>query len=192
MGVSTQKADAVANKLGEEIDNLSKRASSQFGDWMSIDIYAGVSWFKLFLVLFLIFAVVFIERKVSRLVNKTKRKIEARNAQHGFRYLMIDAASKPISMFIWLYGIYIVTTPLLVLFQQPNGVNIVKAIAQKGVDFGIAVAVIWFIVRLVAILEYHIRSWSSFTGDNIDEILAPLVGKILAGAPISGGRLRWP
>jgi hypothetical protein len=179
MGVSTQEADKIGNKLGEEIDNLSQRATSQFGDWMSINIYAGISWFKLFLILFLIITVVFIERKVSRLVDKTKRKIEARNAQQGFRYLMIDAASKPISMFIWIYGIYIVATPLLVLFQQPNGLNIVKTIAQKGVDFGSAVAVIWFIVRLVAIVEYRIKSWSSSADDNIDEILAPLVGKIL-------------
>jgi MscS family membrane protein len=179
MGVSTQEADKIGNKLGEGIDNLSQRATSQFGDWMSIDIYAGISWFKLFLILFLIITVVFIERKISRLVDKTKRKIEARNAQQGFRYLMIDAASKPISMFIWIYGIYIVATPLLVLFQQPNGLNIVKTIAQKGVDFGSAVAVIWFIVRLVAIVEYRIKSWSSSADDNIDEILAPLVGKIL-------------
>jgi len=179
MGVSTQKAEEVGNKLGDQIDYFSQRAASQFGEWMGVNIYAGISWFKLFLILFLIITVVFIERKVSRLVNKTKRKIEARNAQNGFRYLMIDAASKPISMFIWIYGIYIVATPLLVLFQQPNGENIVITIAQKGVDFGIAVAVVWFIVRLVEIVEYHIRNWSSSTDDNIDEILAPLVGKML-------------
>jgi len=179
MGVSTKKAEKVGNKLGEQIDYFLQRAASLFGDWMNVNIYAGISWLKLFLILFLIITVVFIERKVSRLVNKTKRKIEARNAQNGFRYLMIDAASKPISMFIWIYGIYIVATPLLVLFQQPNGENIVITIAQKGVDFGIAVAVIWFIVRLVEIVEYHIRNWSSSTDDNIDEILAPLVGKML-------------
>jgi len=179
MGVSTPKAETVGNKLDDQIDTFSKRATSQFGDWMSINVYAGISWFKLLLILILIATVAFIERMISRLVNKTKRKIEARNAQNGFRYLMIDAASKPISMFIWIYGIYIVATPLLVLFQQPNGVNIVKAIAQKGVDFGTVVAVIWFIFRLVAIVEYHVRSWSSSADDNIDEMLAPLVGKLL-------------
>ena len=188
--VITQKADKVGNKVGEQIDNFSQRATSRFGDWIRIDVVAGIPWLKFILSLFLIIVVVFIERMVGTLINKTKRKIEARNGQHGFRYLMIDAASKPISMFIWIYGIYVVTTPLLVYFQQPNGANMVKTIAQKGVDFGTAVAVVWFIVRLVAIVEYHIRSWSSSTANKIDEILAPLVGKILrVFAVIIGGIL---
>lgn len=189
-GIVTEDADKVGIKVGQQIETVSQRATSRAGDWIGIDSFVGIPWFKLILSLFLIIAVALIERIVRSLINRTKRKIEDRNAQHGLRYLIIDAASKPISMFIWIFGIYIVATPLLVYFQQPNGLNMVKTITERGVDFGTAVAVVWFIVRLVAIVEYHIRRWSSSTKNNIDEILAPLVGKILrVFAVIIGGIL---
>jgi len=189
-GVISQKADKVGKKVGDKIDNLSQRATSQYGDWISIEVFSGISWFKLILSLFLFFAVVLFERLASMFIRHTKRKIEERSRQHGIRYLIIDAASRPTSMFIWIYGIYIAATPLLGQFQQPDGTNAVSIIAQKTVDFSAALALVWFIIRLVSIVELHIRNWSSSTDNNIDEILAPLVGKTLrVFAVIIGGVL---
>ena len=147
-GVISQKADNVGKKVDDKIDNLSQRATSQYGDWKSIEVFSGISWFKLILSLFLFFAVVLFERLASMFIRHTKRKIEERSRQHGIRYLMIDAASRPTSMFIWIYGIYIAATPLLGQFQQPDGTNTVSIIAQKSVDFSAALALVWFIIRL--------------------------------------------
>lgn len=178
-GTVTQNENKVGNKANEQITTSAQRTTSGIGGWISIDAFSKITKFKLILSLILLIAVVYIDRMVGRLINQAKHKIEDGKGQHGIRYLMMDAASKPISMFIWIYGMYVVVTPSLVYFQQQNGANIVKSIAQKGVDFSTAVAVVWLIVRLMSIVEYYINNWSSSSNNNIDKILAPLIGKTL-------------
>jgi MscS family membrane protein len=82
-------------------------------------------------------------------------------------------------MFIWVYGIYFVLTPLFTHFQRPDGSNIVHTIAQKGANFGTAVALVWFIFSLLSIVDFHLKNWAASTESTIDDVLAPLAGKTL-------------
>ena len=91
----------------------------------------------------------------------------------------MEAVSKPLSLFIWVYGIYIVLTPLFMHFQKPDGTNLVHLIAQKAADLGAAVALVWFIFKLVSVVDFHLKRWAASTDSSIDDVLAPLFGKTL-------------
>lgn len=58
-------------------------------------------------------------------------------------------------MFIWIYGIYIVLTPLFAHFREPDGTNLVHTVAQRVADLGAAFALIWFILKLVSISIFY-------------------------------------
>jgi MscS family membrane protein len=169
-------AEQVGKKVGQKIDDITNLAASRLGSWIDSEVFAGVKWVKLLLSLLLIFAVLLIERIVRLTIERKRRKSEE---DANVKHLILDAIAKPLSMFIWVYGIYFAFTPLFVHFRRPDGSNLVHSIAQKAADLGVAVALAWFIFKLVSIVDFRLKKWASSTDSTIDDILAPLVGKTL-------------
>ena len=173
------KVDLAGEKVGQQIDNFAQQASSRIGSWINAKVFAGITWLKLILSLFLLFVVLLIERIVRLTIDRKRRKAEEEKEVKKIKHLIIEAVAKPLSMFIWVYGIYIVLTPLFVHFQNPDGTNLVHTVAQKAADLGAAVAIVWFIFKLVSIVDFHLKKWAASTDNTIDDVLAPLAGKTL-------------
>jgi MscS family membrane protein len=55
----------------------------------------------------------------------------------------------------------------------------VHTIAQEAADFGAAVALVWFIFKLVSIVDFKLKNWAATTDNAIDDVLAPLAGRTL-------------
>ena len=96
-----------------------------------------------------------------------------------FKYLLLTALGKPLSLFIWAYGIYWALSPLFIYFQTPEGTNLVHLVAQKAADIAGAFAILWFIYRLVDVIDARIKRWAASTESTIDDVVAPLVGRTL-------------
>ncbi len=173
-----KKVDLVGKKVGQQIDEITEQASSRIGSWINAEVFAGISWFKLILCLLLLFLVVLIERVARLTIERKRQKVEGQEVKK-IKHLVLEAAAKPLSLFIWIYGIYIVLTPLFVHFQKPDGTNFVHLVAQKAADLGAAIALFWFIFKLVSVVDYHLKKWAASTASSIDDILAPLFGKTL-------------
>ena len=173
------KVDLAGEKVGQQIDNFAQQASSRIGSWINAKVFAGITWLKLILSLFLLFVVLLIERIVRLTIDRKRRKAEEEKEVKKIKHLILEAVAKPLSMFIWVYGIYIVLTPLFVHFQTPDGTNLVHTVAQKAADLGAAVAIVWFIFKLVSIVDFHLKKWAASTDNTIDDVLAPLAGKTL-------------
>ena len=173
-----KKVDRVGKKVGQQIDDLTRQATSRIGTWINAKVFAGITWFKLILCLFLLFLVLLIERIVRLTIDRKRKKAKEEDVKKIIQ-LILEAVAKPLSMFIWVYGIYIVLTPLFVHFQKPDGTNLVHSVAQKAADLGAAVALFWFIFKLVSVVDFHLKKWAASTDSSIDDILAPLFGKTL-------------
>ena len=173
-----KKVDQVGQKVGEQIDDITKQASSRIGSWINAKIFAGITWFKLIICLLLLFFVLLIERVARLTIDRKTKKAEGEEVKK-IKYLILEALAKPLSLFIWVYGIYIVLTPLFVHFQKTDGINLVHLIAQKAADLGAAVALVWFIFKLVSVVDFHLKRWAASTDSSIDDVLAPLFGKTL-------------
>jgi MscS family membrane protein len=170
------KFDLAGEKVGQQLDYFTSRASSRIGGWINAKVFAGISWLKLILSLFLLFVVLLIERITRLTVDRNRRKAEE---EKKIKHLLLEAIARPLSMFIWVYGIYIVLTPLFVHFRKSDGTNLVHTVAQKSADLGAAIAIVWFIFKLVSIVDYHLKKWASSTDSTIDDVLAPIAGKTL-------------
>jgi len=171
--------DEAGEKIGEGIDRFTEKASSHMGSWVNTKVFSGITWLKLSFCLFLIFVVVLVERILRWVIRARLVHITPEEDVASFKNLLLTALSKPLSLFVWVYGIYWALSPLFIHFQTPEGINLVHLVAQKAADIGGAFAILWFIYRLVEVVDVRVRKWAASTESTIDDVLAPLVGKTL-------------
>jgi MscS family membrane protein len=171
--------DKAGEKIGEGIDKFSRSASLKIGKWIEVEIFAGITWLKLLFCLLLTFLVVVVERFIRWLINSTIRKMPPEEETVAWRQHFLEALTRPLSLFIWSYGIYGALSPLYIHFVAPDGSNLVHSVAQKAADIGGTIAFFWFILLLIGILDVYLKKWAAGTESTIDDMLAPIVGKTL-------------
>ena len=174
----SKTVDRIGEKVGQQIEGVTHQASSRMGPWTHATVFGGISWSNLILCVFMIFVVLLIERIVRVAIDRRRKKAAAAEVKK-IRGLILEAVARPLSLFIWVYGVYIALSPLFVHFQKPDGTNLVFTVAQKAADFGAAVALFWFIFKIVTVVDFHLQKWAAATDSSIDDLLAPLVGKTL-------------
>ncbi|MBW1743755.1 MAG: mechanosensitive ion channel, partial [Deltaproteobacteria bacterium] len=149
------------------------------GSWVGAEVFAGISWLKFGICLVLLFAVILGERIIRLIIRAQVRRIVTPEGAISWKELLLSALTKPLSLFIWAYGIYWALSPLFIHFLTAEGTNLVQLVAQKAANIAGAFAIIWFIYRLVGIIDIQLRKWASASESTIDDVLAPLVGKTL-------------
>jgi MscS family membrane protein len=165
--------------VGRKLDNLSGSASSYFGRWTNAQVFAGITWLKLLACLVLVFCVVVVERIVSWVIDKKAGQGVEPKKPGTWQQILLHSASKPLSLFIWIYGLYVAVSPLFSHFQTADGGNFLKTVAETVADIGGIIAIFWLIYRLVALLDAYLLNWAKQTEGTIDDMLMPLVGKTL-------------
>jgi len=171
--------DKAGERVGQQIDKFSRSASLKIGKWIEVEIFAGITWLKLLLCLLLTFLVVMVERLIRWLINSTIRKMPAEEETVAWRKHFFEALTRPLSLFIWSYGIYGALSPLYIHFVAPDGSNLVHSVAQKAADIGGTIALFWLILLLIGILDVYLKKWAAATESTIDDMLVPIVGKTL-------------
>lgn len=175
--LEAKKIDAAGEKVGEKIESFTDLAASKLGGWVKFKVFAGITWLKLIFSLLLLFAVVVVERVVRALVERHRRGMATEGGARSISDYVVDAGGRPLTLFIWVYGTYGALTPLFVHFRAADGSNLVHTVAQKAADLGAAVALVWFVFRLVDMLDNRLKQWAAATESTIDDMLAPLLGK---------------
>jgi len=179
IAVHTEKVDTAGKKIGKEVDRISEGASRYLGKWTDVELFSGITWLKMIICLFLVTLVILIERIVQLLVQIKLKNLPAEEVMIPWPKLLLRALSKPMTLMIWVYGIYLAISPLFIHFQSAEGDNLVNVVARKAADIGGTIAIIWFFFRLVQLIDVRIKKWASATESTIDDMLAPMVGKIL-------------
>ena len=177
--VPGKKLDKAGEKIGAGIEKFGEKASSHIGEWINTKAFAGITWLKLVVCLFLLFLVVIVERFLKSIIQKKERSIPADEEKISWTKFLLLAIEKPLSLIIWIYGIYIALSPLLAHFKAPDGTNLVHSIAQRIAGIGGIIAIVWFAFRLVQIVDVKLKKWAISTESTIDDMLVPLVGKTL-------------
>jgi len=171
--------DETGERMGKSIDQLGEKATSHMGSWVGVEVFAGISWLKLGICLLLLFAVILGERFIRFIIGAQVRRIVPPEGAISWKKLLLSALAKPLSLFIWAYGIYWAFSPLFIHFLTAEGTNLVQLVVQKAANIAGAFAIIWFIYRLVGIIDIQLRKWANASESSIDDVLAPIVGKIL-------------
>jgi MscS family membrane protein len=178
--VQTEKIDAAGERLGAGIEQLESLAARRLGKWVNARVIFDISWLKLLTCLAITFIVVLIERILRWILGRRQRRLEAETGTDNlWARLLLRALIRPLSLFIWVYGIYIALSPLFVHFARPGEANLVHLVAQRTADIAGLFALFWFLLNLVRLLDERLRRFAAASDSTIDDMLAPLVGKTL-------------
>ena len=173
------KIDQAGNKVGERIEAFGAKASDRLGGWIDSKFYADISWLKMLFCLLLVFIVVTVERGVHLLIRRKIETIPSVDGQISWARLILKAVMRPLSLLIWVYGIYGALSPLYSHFQGADGSNLVHLVLQKTATVGGILAFFWFIYQFVYVMDARLSQWADSTESTIDDILVPLFGKTL-------------
>ncbi|MCB2149008.1 MAG: mechanosensitive ion channel family protein [Deltaproteobacteria bacterium] len=127
----------------------------------------------------LVFVVVTIERMVRLLIQRKTESIPKVDGEISWMRLILKAVMRPLSLFIWVYGIYGALSPLYSHFQGADGSNPVHLVFQKTASVGGILAFFWFVYQFVHVMDARLSQWADSTESTIDDILVPLFGKTL-------------
>lgn len=173
------KIDAAGSKVGKKIEQFADKASGRVGGWINSKVFLEISWLRLLFCLLLIFVVVTIERMVRWVIQRRIESIPQVDGQISWSRLLYKAVMRPLSLFIWVFGIYGALSPLYTNFQAADGTNLVHLVLQKTASAGGLLALFWFVYLFVNVVDARLALWAKSTESTIDDILVPLFGKTL-------------
>jgi MscS family membrane protein len=181
--------DKTGGKIGQQVDFLSTQASSRVGPWINARVVGEITWLKTIFCLSILLLVLIFERLVRMTLVRAKKTMDDAGRRDTIKFIVLESITRPLSMFIYVYGTYFALTLLMVHFRSPAGTNIVYAVVQKAADVGAAVAIFWFIFKLISIVDLQLKKWATSTDSSIDDILVPIAGKTMRVLVIMVGGL---
>ena len=176
--LETEQIDKAAQKVGKKVEEIEFRLGLKWGSWVWTEAFWGITWFKLLAVILAITLVLFLERGLSWFIKRRLRLSKDDDRELKWKLLILDAARKPLSLFIVVYGIYAALSPLFENFDRPGLRNPVRTIAGGITDLLGTVVVLWLLYRLVHSIEKPLINRVSSQRD-IDDLLVSIVGRSL-------------
>ena len=173
------KIDEAGSKVGEKIEQFTAKASDRVGSWINGKVIRDISWLKLIFCLLLVFAVVSIERVVRWAIQRRIEGIPQVEGQISWSRMIWKAVLPPLSLIIWVYGIYGALSPLYSHFQAADGANLLHLVVQKAASMGGLLALFWFVYLFINVVDARLSLWATTTESTIDDILVPLFAKTL-------------
>lgn len=177
--VKTERIDEAGEKMGKGIDKFSELIAGYFGNWVNHPALAGIRWIKLLFCLLLMLGVVIVERLLRWAIHNKINAIPYQEGIISWLRLFLKALVKPLSLFLYVYGIYAALSPIYVHFAAANGSNLILTAAKRAADIGGTIVLFWFFYQLVVLLDVRLMKWADTTETNMDNMLVPLVGKTL-------------
>ena len=165
--------DQIASGLTVLITN---QLEQLFGAGLSRPALGPITWSDLwttacFLILF------FILHGIAAILLKLKTGKAKTEAKH-LKQNVLGALRKPLYLLIWIFGIYVSLTPLLLRMPKTE-LEGVRGLFDSLFDFGIFAALLWFFIRFTRVFEAHLAAWASKTESKLDDMLVPLIGRSL-------------
>ena len=93
------------------------------------------------------------------------------------RHHVFGALGKPLYLLIWIYGIYVALTPLLLRLPAGEELHIIRQFFDKVFDLGVFVVLFWLFYRFTSVVELHIAALAAKTESKLDDLFVPLIGK---------------
>jgi MscS family membrane protein len=168
-----------ARKLSEKIDYAASKTASVFGQGSNKEVYAGIKLLKILVSLVVLLCFFALERLFNWLIGIRLNRVRDGDSGIVWRGFVLEALQKPLSLFLWVNGIYLALTPLYPHFEDPDGANLVYSIASGATNFSSNVAIIWFLYGLAVGIETRLQARAQASESRTDKVLASLLGRTL-------------
>lgn len=180
--VDTEPIDKAGRKIGRRLDETLERISQRVGGWVKAKAFNDITWFKLIASLLVLVMVFLVQRVLSRLIQKRLQRVVDEQRLPKWSEVLGEALSKPLCLFLWVYGTYAALTPLFVHFEKPLGANVLQNLAKSIADIGGLLALVWFIYRVIKLVDVELERRAQAPDSRIDDMQVSLLGKTLRWA----------
>ncbi|MGN6553065.1 MAG: mechanosensitive ion channel family protein [Verrucomicrobiota bacterium] len=168
--------DSIAGETGGFFARLVENA---LGPRVHNPAVGTITWADLIVVFCLLLLVVVVNSIAATFLRrKARQKAQEETSSFSWRSEAFIAASKPLYLLIWIYGIYFALTPLVASkLSSEDGTNPLRLMFGKLFDVGFFFVVFWLFFRLTRVIEAQWQQWAAKSDSKIDDILVPLLGK---------------
>lgn len=174
----SQQNVPVTDWLEEAALALQGRFAPLLGKWAEITVFGNVTWFALCFSGLLLVVIILVERLLKQFIWRRVAAVPDVPAQYSGWGFVLYALYRPFAVSLFVYGIYIALFPIYALGGDRFGAALRDA-CTAAVEWLTWVLVIWFFLRLVTLVDIHLKKWAAKTENTTDDLLVPLVGKIL-------------
>jgi small-conductance mechanosensitive channel len=156
---------------------LTRVMENLFGPGVNAPVFGSVTWADLIATACLILLVVVAHGAAAAVLHlKTKKaKADAKELKHH----VFGVLGKPLYALIWILGIYVAATPLLLELPPDEGLQFIRGLFDKLFALGVFAVVFWLFFRFTHVLEAQLSVWASKSKSKLDDLFVPLVGKSL-------------
>ncbi len=168
---ATESLDRVGERMSALVDELGRHVSGYLGPWVEAPVVLGITWLKLLLSASLLFLLLMGERTFRMVLNRSLKREGERESPRAWLQIFLRGMGKPLSLLIWVYGMYGALTPLFEHFVLEDGSNPVHAGARLLADAGGSIALFWFGIRSLRLADRFFMSWAS-SGNSVVRSLA--------------------
>ena len=181
--------DTLATWLAALISHGMERV---FGPGVHTPILGAVAWTDVGVLLCFVLLVLMVNGLAASFLRRRIRQAEAQPESKEWLTQFWRTVGKPLYLLIWIYGVYLAATPVLLKFPA-EGTNPVRQLFDKLFDLGAFVVLLWLSFRFTRVIEARLKSWASRTTSHLDDLMAPLLGRTLRiVVPIVGIILALP
>lgn len=158
--------------------NLNHLLSKLIGPAAMNAVAGPVTWADLATMLVYLCAAAIVNVALVIYVRRRSGRITAQPALNT-RHHLFAALGKPLYILVWICGIYLASTPVLVKLHPGVSLDVIQSFVDILFDVLASAAVLWFLFRATNVLEARVALWASATPSKIDDLLVPLFGSTL-------------
>lgn len=168
-----------ARQISSKLDHLGSMISATFGRGSDKEVSAGIRWLKLIVSLITLLCFVTLERLFNWLIGIRLRRTPQDESGVTWRGFVLEPLRKPLSLFLWVNGVYLALTPLYPHFEDPDGTNLVYSVASATTNLVTSIAFIWFLYAVAVGIETRLEARAIASESKTDKVLASLLGRTL-------------
>jgi small-conductance mechanosensitive channel len=172
--IKTEQIDRAGEAIGNRLQVMGKKVSPFLGSWINTELFWGITSLKLGFCAFLLLCVLLGERLLRYLIRRRLRQEQDLAASVNWRFIFLRGISRPLSLFIWIYGTYAALSPLFSHLAQPGPAQWLYRTIKWGTDVGGTIIVLWFVYRVLHLIDFHINRWAALRQHSVGTIVLAL------------------
>ena len=157
---------------------ISRGLENLFGSGVHATVFGEVTWADLGTVLCLVLLVLLVHGLTAAFLRRKTRQAAATEGRE-LHHHVFGALGKPLYVLIWIYGIYLAVTPLLMKLPADESLHFIRVLFDKLFDLGVFAVVFWLFFRFTHVLEARLAALAAKTDSKLDDLFVPLAGKSL-------------
>jgi len=158
---------------------LSAMMERLFGPGVHTPRFGDVTWADLGVLLCFVLLVLLLNGLAASFLRRKIRQAEAHPESKEWRTQLWQTVGRPLYLLIWVYGIYLAATPLLLKLPTVNGPHLIQQLFDKLFNVGVFFVLFWLFFRFTHVLEARLKALAGKTSSKLDDLMVPLLGRSL-------------